>query len=160
MRLEGERQAQMMADHADRELRDDAWRDVQQYLEEERSKQRRSLAWRLADSHRQHEIELQMHEENLNRIHLDLQCRREDWLSLQEHKKEESEKRRKSIALRLDSWRKHKMHQEKEKARLDMMAEEDAILREMDREELFAAKLAQDMIDRKNMISSNTSFVL
>lgn len=154
MRQEGVRQDQRLVDIADRELREAAWRDVQEYRENQRAEQRKSMAWRIADAHRKHEIELCQHQEGLQRMHLDFQCRREDWLSLQEYKKEEAERRRKSVAMRLDSWRQQRMAEEKEKERLEMLAEEEAILREMDREELLAAKLTQDLMDRKNMIGT------
>jgi hypothetical protein len=154
MRLEGERQAQQLADVADRELRDAAWRDVQAYREQQRAEQRKSMAFRIADAQRKHEIELCQHQEALQRMHLDFQCKREDWLALQESKREEAERRRKSVSLRLDSWRQQRLAEEKERERKEMIAEEEAILREMDREELFAAKLAQDMIDRKTMIGT------
>lgn len=155
MRLEGEAQSARLAETSDRELREEAWRDVQRYREQQRTESRKSLAWRIADAHRKHEIELAMHEEQLNRMHLDLQCRREDWLSLQEYKKEEAVRRRKSIAMRLDSWKQHRVAEEKELEKKEMMAEEDAILREMDREELFATKLANDMMERRKMLSSD-----
>lgn len=158
MRQEGERQAQRLADIADRELREAAWRDVQNYRAEQRAEQRKSMAWRIADAHRKHEIELCHHQEALQRMHLDLQCKREDWLALQEYKRHEAERRRMSVALRLDSWRQQRLAEEKERERKEMIAEEEAILREMDREELIAAKLTQDLMDRKNMIG--TSLVL
>ena len=154
MRLEGEKQAQRAAEDADRELREEAWRDVQRYRAEERRKQRESTAWRLADAHRKHEIELASHQEQLAKMHLDLQCRREDWLALQAYKAEEKERRRKSIQMRLDSWKKQKLAEEKQKLKELMMEEEDAIFREMDREELVAAKLANDMMERKNMFGT------
>lgn len=85
---------------------------------------------------------------------MDLQCRREDWLALQEHKKEEAMKRRKSIQFRLDSWRQQKLREESEKLKELMVIEEDAILREMDREELLAAKLTHEMMERHNLLIS------
>lgn len=155
MRQEGEKQAQLVAEQADHELREKAWQDVRAYREQQRAEQRKSLAWRLADAHRKHEIDVAMHEEQLNRMHLDLQCKREDWLALQEYKKEEAERRRKSISLRVQSWKTQRLAEEKEQERREMLAEEEAILREMDREELLAAKLTQDLIDRRARLNTD-----
>lgn len=158
MRLEGERQAQLIAASADRELRETAWRDVQKYRDEQRAAARRSLAWRLADAHRKKEIDIAEHAEKLNELHLDLQCKREDWISLHEYKKDEAERRRKSVAYRLDSWRRTKLATVKEQERQDLIAEEEAMYREMDREELLAAKQAQEFEERKNLLSNSMVF--
>ncbi len=158
MRLEGERQAQLQAATADRELREAAWKDVQKYRDDQRAAARHSLAWRLADAHRKKEIDIADHSEKLNRLHLDLQCKREDWVALQEHKKDEAERRRKSVAYRLDSWRRQKLATIKEQERQDLIAEEEAMYREMDREELLAAKQTQEFIERKNMLSNTMVF--
>jgi hypothetical protein len=159
MRLEGEKQAKKQEVLADLELRAEEWKDVQRYHENQRQKERESIAWRIANATRKHEIELSNHQENLAKLHLDLGCRREDWISLQEYKKDEQEKRRKSIAMRLESWKKQKMIEEQTKLKELMIEEEDAILREMDREELLAVKLTQQMMEKHNMISSNSSMI-
>ncbi len=155
MRQQGEEQAQKQEEHNDYELRYQAWKDVQDHIQLERQKKRESVAWRIADAHRQHELELTKHQEKLRALHLDIQCRREDWLALQEHKADEAEKRRKSIQFRLQSWKKQKMFEEQQKLRELMMEEENAILKEMDREELLAAKLTNDMMERHNLLSSS-----
>jgi hypothetical protein len=155
MRQEGERQAEIMQFQADCELREAAWKDVQNYLSKQREDSRRSLAWRLADAHRKHEIALVEHQVKIQALHFDFQCRREDWLAVQDYKLNEEERRRKSLSLRLESWRQMKVKEAQTKEQAEMMKEEDALLREMDREELIAAKLAQDMIDRRNLLSTD-----
>ena len=158
MRKEGEKQAEYQQAQADRELTHASWEDVKAYRLKERELQRQSLAWRIADAHRKHEVDLTLHQEALNRMHQDLELRRMDWLAVQEYKKSEQDRKRKSIALRLDSWRQQRMAEEKPKATLDLIAEQDALLKEMDREELIAAKLANDLIEKNN--SQNSSLLL
>jgi hypothetical protein len=154
MRKEGELQTKAAEERADFELRTEAWRDVQNYRELERQKEREDLAWRMADAHRQHELDISLHQEKLSKLHLDLQCKREDWIALQDYKKEEANKRRKSIQFRLDSWRQQRLIEENKKMQELMVKEEDALLREMDREELLAAKLTHEMMERHNLLTS------
>eukprot|EP01039_Chlorochromonas_danica_P001555 gene1555-1694_t len=157
MRMEGEKQAERVEQQMDFTLREQSWKDVQAYRAKQREEARRSLAWRLADAHRQQEAALTMHEENLRKTHLDLLCRREDMLTQREAQEQEAQRRRRSISLRLQSWRECKMREEKEKERIEMEKEEDALLREMDREELLAAKLTCDLMQRRDAL---TQFIL
>lgn len=154
MREEGERQAERQQLSKDFELRQEAWRDVQEYRRKQREEARKSLAWRLADAHRQQEVALTLHAEQLHCTHLDLLCKREDMLSQREAQAEEAIRRRRSIQLRLQSWREVRMRKEKERERKEMEHEEDALLREMDREELVATKLACELIDRHDALTS------
>lgn len=152
MRLEGEAQAKKAQEEADRELSLEAWRDVKAYLEDQREKVRRSLAWRIADASRKHEADLSHHREKMDALHRDLELKRLGWLDTQIYREEEKARSRKSIALRLESWRINKIAEEKEKAKQELIAEEDALQREQDREELLAAKLAIEMMEkRKNL---------
>lgn len=154
MRQQGEKQAEMAQQAKDYELRQLTWQDVQAYRAKQREEQRKSIAWRLADAHRQQEAVLTLHEENLRKMHLDLLCKREDMFSQREAQEEEAKRRRRSIQLRLQSWREIKLREEKERERVEMQKEEDALLREMDREELMAAKLTCDLMSRHDALTS------
>ena len=80
---------------------------------EERDRERRSLALRLVQSKKEKEMELTSHREKMDALHRDFQLRREDWLAARATKHEEEERSRKSIALRLESWRSQRMIEEK-----------------------------------------------
>jgi hypothetical protein len=154
MRLEGEQKAKLHEETVDLHAKYEDWKDVQQYRETERQKDREDLAWKLANAHRQHEHDLTQHQDKLSKMHMDYQCRREDWLSLNEYKKKEADNRRKSVQFRLDSWRKQRLMEENEKMKELMMKEETVIYNEMDREELLAAKLTEEMMERHNLLTS------
>lgn len=113
---------------------------VQEYQKQQRDRDRMSLASRLAAAKREHELDLIEHRKKLESIHQDIESIREGWLDVQVYKESEKEKRRKSICFRLDSWRQQKMIQEKENSRLRMIAEEDAKFRQMDHQDIQAAK--------------------
>lgn len=154
MRQEGEKSAERQAADHDYEMRRQAWKDVHEYRVKQREEARRSLAFRLADAHRQQETELTMHEDSLRKMHLDLLCKREDFLSQREAAEEEAIRRRRSIALRLESWREVRMAEEKMKEKDEMEKEEDALFREMDREELIAAKLTCELMEKRDAMTS------
>jgi hypothetical protein len=155
MQENGEKQMEKLRELQEYELRNEGWKDVQEYRAKQREASRRSLAWRLADSHRKQEVELNLHEEHLRKLHLDLLCKREDAFSKREAQEEDNERRRRSIALRLQSWREVRMNEEKQKEKLEMQKEEDALLREMDREDLLAAKLTFDHLERRKVLGSS-----
>lgn len=155
MRQEGEKQTELQRQQEDYKLRQESWQDVQRYYNEQREQRRKSMAWRLADAHRQHEMDLTLHEENLRALHLDMLCKREDAEALQQYKAQERERARKSIEMRLELWRQQRMEEEKEREKRELIAEEDALLREMDREELLANKLALELMEKRNLLSSS-----
>lgn len=83
MRQEGEKH---LVDDDDRELSLQAWKDVQAYQEQMREERRRSLAQRLVDARKQKEAELTMHRGAVDRLHEELEHRRNEWLDVQAYK--------------------------------------------------------------------------
>lgn len=73
-------------------------------------------------------------------MHEDLSLKRLAWLDTRSVAAEEEEKSRRSIACRLDSWRQQKLAEEMMAADKELMRQEEARLREMDREALAQAK--------------------
>ena len=132
------------------------WRAVKEYQAAQREAQRRSLAGRIAEAHRQKEVELEQHRAKMDAVQMDFATRRLDHLEMRQFREEERVRSRRSIALRLASWKDDRVKEEKERAKEQLAREEDAILREQDREELHAAKLALEMMERHNMVSTNT----
>ena len=154
IRREGEKHAQKEAMREEIAKRQEDWQAVKEYQQSLREQQRRSLAGRIAEAQRIKELDLQRHQEMLNAAHLDFHLRRLDHLEMREYRDEERVRGRRSIALRLASWKEDKMRKEKERAREEMQHAEDALQREQDREELHAAKLALSMMERHNLLTS------
>ncbi|RYH00619.1 hypothetical protein EON65_49015 [archaeon] len=152
---ESEKHAEQLAQQKEFELRGEVWKDVQAYREKMREEARRSLAFRLAEKHRLKEIDMTEHDQKMRSIHLDLLCRREDCMAIREHKIEEEARRRKSISMRLQHWKEVKMQEAKLKEKEEMMKEEEARLREMDREDLLAAKLTYQMMEKRSVLDSS-----
>lgn len=130
------------------------WRDTKAYQAAQREAQRKSLAGRIAAAHKEQQVDLERHQAMLDAVHMDFELRRLDHLEMREFREEERVRGRRSIALRLASWKDDKIRKEKERAREDMQRCEDAVLREQDREDLHAAKLALNMMERHNMLTS------
>lgn len=137
------------------ELSEDAWRDVKAYQESQRAAARRSIAWRIADSQRQNEVALKIHREQLEAMHMDFELKRLNHEELQAYRSQEKERSRKSIAMRLDSWRQHKVKLAKQKAAMDLQREEDAFLAEQDREALATAKRSNLFLERQDILTSS-----
>lgn len=125
------------------------------YQESQRAAARRSIAWRIADSQRQKEVDLKMHREHLEAMHMDFELKRLNHEELQAYRMQEKERSRKSIAMRLDSWRQHKVKAAKQKAAFDLQREEDAFLDEQDREALAAAKRTNMFCERQDLLTSS-----
>jgi hypothetical protein len=140
MRLAGEKEAVKEQEANDRMLSELAWRDVQEYQAAEREKSRQSLAFRLADSRRQQAAALEEHRKALDIMHEELETKHRDWQDVNAYKEKEKSNRRKSVALRLESWRSQKMAEEKLKAKKMLIMEEDARYKEQDWEDLMKAK--------------------
>ena len=115
---------------------------VNEYKKQQQDEERMEVAARLVAAKRAHEVDLIEHRRKLNIVHDMLETRRQDWMDIKEYEKGEKENRRKSVCLRLDSWRQQKMVKEQEKRRERMRAEEEAFYRQMDHEDLQAAKQA------------------
>ena len=111
-----------------------AWQDVKEYQEKCRAKERLSLANKICESRKQQEIAIEAHRAALDQLHESMENKRLDWLEVRELRKREDQRARKSIGLRLDSWRKQKVAEAKLETVLAARADEDARLRELDRE--------------------------
>jgi hypothetical protein len=79
---------------------------------------------------------MEKHREALNQLHEDLENKRTDWLEVRESKKRDEHRARKSILIRLDSWRQQRVAEAKHMTVLAARADEEGRLRELDREEL------------------------
>lgn len=140
MRLKGIAEATKELESEDKELSDQAWRDVKVYQEELRCAARKSLSCRLAESRRHQAVALEEHRQHLDVLHDEFATKYLNWQDVNAYKDQEIEQRRKSISLRLHSWRSQRIAEEKLKARKVLIEEEDARLREQDWEELTKAK--------------------
>lgn len=125
------------------------------YQQKQREASRRSIANRLAETHKQKEIDIKIHRQNLDMIHNDFELKRLDYEQLKTYRDEEKAKSRLSISMHLASWREQAIQQEKEKAKKDLERDEEAYLLEQDREALHAAKLANEFIERQNLLTSS-----
>ena len=128
--------------HEEHEIKMGDAQAVDEYKRQQRDEERMEVAARLAAAKREHELDLEEHRRKLDIVHDILETRRQDWMDVREHEASEKENRRKSVCLRLDSWRQQKMEKEKTRSRQRMEAEEEAFYRQMDHEDLQAAKRA------------------
>ncbi len=131
--------------------------DVQQYQSDQRALARKSIAGRLVEARRQHEVELTIHQQVTTDMHAELEAKRADWQGRECAKVDEKQKRRQSIVMRLDSWRQQRLAEEKLNAKKALIAEEEARYREMDREDLAAAKAAMLDAERQLLYKSMTA---
>eukprot|EP00428_Durinskia_dybowskii_P062108 CAMPEP_0170386926 /NCGR_PEP_ID=MMETSP0117_2-20130122/17293_1 /TAXON_ID=400756 /ORGANISM="Durinskia baltica, Strain CSIRO CS-38" /LENGTH=576 /DNA_ID=CAMNT_0010642777 /DNA_START=136 /DNA_END=1866 /DNA_ORIENTATION=- len=129
------------------------WRAVKAYQNAQREAERRSLAGRIAESHRQKELDLEHHRQMMDAMHMDFELRRLDHLEMREFREEEKVRSRRSIALRLASWKDDKIRKEKERAKEEMERFDEAMAKEQDREDLHAAKLAMEMMERQSLLT-------
>lgn len=138
MRKEGELAAAAELAAADRELTLAGMKDAAEYKEKLNEERRKSLSFRLVESRKQHEIELTAHQEKFNSILHDLELRRIDWQAVQEAKKADNDRRRKSIAFRVDSWRQQRLAECMLEAKKAYIEEKNRELIEQDREDVLA----------------------
>ena len=138
MRKEGEAAAASELAAADRELRLAGMKDADEYQEKLDEERRKSLSFRLVESRKQHELELTQHQEKFNSILYDLELRRMDWMAIQESKKADNDRRRKSIAFRVDSWRQQRLAECMLEAKKAYIEEKNRELIEQDREDILA----------------------
>jgi len=148
MRLQGEKQAVKALEDANRELSEQAWRDVKSSQAKEREERRKSVANRLVESRKQNELALEFHRRALDTMHSQLESKRQDWLDIRAAKEEQRERSRKSIAFRIDSWRQQKLAETMLENKKQYEAEEEARLREQDRE---AVELAKQSLKEKEL---------
>jgi hypothetical protein len=121
-------------------LKTEDWRATKQAQAEAREAARRSIAWRVADASRKQAIALSEHEEKLAALHDQLQWKQKVSADAAEYKKECEQRRRLSMAMRLDSWRTQEMAEKALRLRKQMEAEEEARWKAEDNEALAAAK--------------------
>lgn len=143
IRREGEAAAASELEAADRELRRAAIKDVDDYKEMQSQERRKSLSFRLVESRKQHEMEITAHQQKLNSVLHDLELRRLDWLAVQEHKKSDNDRRRKSIMFRVDSWRQQRLAEEMLSAKKAYIEQKNRELIEQDREDVLAYQESQ-----------------
>lgn len=133
---EGDAEYQRQMKTQDRELSEEAWRDVKRYQEQCREECRKELASSLLQQRRDYAFDLQQHQEGLERLHEDMELRRNDWKAVKASKKADCARRRRSISMRLDSWRSERLKEAKRKVAELARADEEARTREEDREAL------------------------
>ena len=123
--------------------------DVEAYNEEIKRKNRESLAKRLVVATKQHEMDIAQHCTLLADMHADFSLKRAASKDVEAYKQQQKEDRRKSMAMRIDSWRKSKISEEKRRQKLALLEEEDRRLRELDRQDM---ELAQQMMKDDAML--------
>lgn len=153
---EANRQMELEEDRKNFEDAYQNWKNLNEYYQTEKKKRRESLVFRLKEAHRHRLYYLQLHQEKLKQIHYDLNCRREDWIALQEYKEQEKEKERFSLQLQLQSWREYKIRLMKEKEEKHLKEEKDRILKQIDRDALLEHEFLTKLNKIKDINSSLT----
>jgi hypothetical protein len=157
-RLKEELAVQQEQQAASFEENHQAWLDVKNHQLAMQKAARESMAGRIAKAHEEHELQLEKHSQMLTIMHEDFELKRMDWQNAQAFKREQREDRRKSMVLRNESWRSQRMAEEKLRQRKELEAEEDARLREQDREALLTAKA--QLMAHQRADTMNSSMVL
>ena len=146
--------AKKIKDEEDRELAEADRIELEAFQADERRKARESIANRVIEAKKTHESELLQHCSLLASIHADFALRNDAAKDVENYKKQQSENRRKSVALRLDSWRQQRMNEEKLTQKKAIQDEEDRRMRAMDRADMEAAQLMlKDEACLKHMIA-------
>ena len=128
---EGDSEYKRQLEAQDRELSEEAWRDVKRYQEKCREEQRKEIARSLLQQQKDHSYALEQHQESLERLHEDMELRRNDWKAVKAAKKADGARRRKSISMHLDSWRAIRLKEAKKKVAELAQADEEARIREV-----------------------------
>lgn len=134
------------------QLKAEEWRDREALKIEARVKERRDIAKRIEESQRQKELDLVRHREQLDQMHADFEARREDWKAVQEAKKKDKERSRKSICMRLQSWRAGKLQADRERTQRRMVEEQEAMYRRQDAEDQRAAKAERLLAEKEKFV--------
>ena len=152
IRAEEERLIQRAVEEEGHELSVGGWRDARDTEEANKATARRELADKLAEDRRRHEVDLQERQKALEIMQDELDVRHSNWQD--DHAEHEAEiaRRRQSMSLRLEAWRRERMIDEMLHTQEQMMSEEDARLREQDWADLQAAKTALKMQERLNRL--------
>lgn len=152
LKREGDEAEEKKAMHESFALEEAAWRDVKVYQEKMRAEARESLAFRMIEAKKGHEYDLNKHRCMLNALHDEMQSKRENWISMNEYKAQEDERRRMSIAYRLDSWKQEKLAKEMWRSKQQILLDEEARLRAQDWEDLQAAKRELELQQRSDFV--------
>lgn len=135
-----------------------AWKDVQKYQEQMRDEERKEIARRLVAARKQHQQDLQNHQQSLEKLHEEMSTRRMNWLDEQSYEQQQQQRRRMSVAYRLDSWRQQKLAEEMLQARDSFERDEDARLKAQDWEDLQEAKKRLQDDERQNLVQGRMVF--
>lgn len=123
---------------------------MERYKAELRNQERAEIAARIEASRREKEVDLEAHRVLMDRMHEEYEERRENWKLLQEEKVKEKERSRKSICLRLGSWKETRMKREKDRARMQLIAEQDSLLKSQDMASAAEAKRKEMLQEKLN----------
>ena len=129
--------------------------DVLAAKEAQRARDRQSLAERLTVQREQKERELETHFAALSSLHADLLTRAADAKDVEAYRKQDQQRRRQSVAMRLDSWRALKQAELAEEHRQEVILEEERRIKAQDLADLEAAREAmKDAEIRDRMLGS------
>lgn len=142
----------------DYEIKHDDWICMQEYQQQLRDERRKSLAMRLVLSRKQKEGALNAHRNMLDAMHEEFELKRATWNDVQTYQATERENRRKSVNLRLDSWRQQKLVCEKLRNQQLLQQEEDAYIKEQEAEDLRNAKEALKNAEKMDLLLGRFAF--
>lgn len=134
--------------HEEYQIRQEEKTDVDNYFANQRTIERQEIASRIETSKRNKEKDLLLHRELLDKMHEEYEDRRENWKLLQSYQKNEIERSRKSVCLRLESWKTIRMKREKERAYKQLVAEHDAALKQEDYQAMNEKKMKEKMEEK------------
>jgi hypothetical protein len=127
----------------DRELRLQAHQDVMKSIENEKELRRKSLSNRLKEEKRKRKIEMKIQQDQMQKLHDELESRRQDWIDINAAKENDRQRARQSIAFRLDYWRNRKLADEMQKTKEMIMREDEHAIREMDYKSMEEARMKE-----------------
>lgn len=119
-------------DHDEYLLRVEDATAVNEAIRDEAAKHRKSLHERLEVQKKQKQDDMEKHRLNLDIMHQEYQLKTDEWKDVKEYQKKQKERSRKSISMRLNSWRDQKMRQEEIKLQKELEREQDFELRQAD----------------------------
>ena len=123
-------------------LKFDDWKIIQQHEEIQKELHRKSLINQMIESRHQQEIDMTNHRLYLDKIHLEIEERHQFLLDQEKIKKSKKENSRKSICIRLESWRHQRMAEEMLVMKQKFAQQEEAELARWDRIAMETAKEA------------------
>ena len=152
IRAHEEKSLRHLADEDAHELSVQGWRDARAADDESKAAARRELAEKLVEDRKHHEHDLQTHQRAFDGLLDELKVRHSNWQDDNREKEAMNARRRQSTVMRLDSWRRERMVEEMLNTQEQMMADEDARLREQDWYDLQEAKTALKMQERMDRL--------